>query len=273
MSSPVVSAEVAGALAAFFHGGSGPSHSKLSTAFAATGYGADDPYDIRTQTPNKESRVRAVVSAALRRPTRARELVERLLVDLRLHGCFDSDREANAVHAVTGLRRALKRQGWALSADGMLSQLGDIDLATGGRDALDEQLDRLRRSTEDPAALLGSAKDLLEAVAKFVLEELGSPQDGEFSHLWYLARDRLGIHPTQVAGDSPGAEHVRKIVGAAWMIAEQVNALRNLQGTGHGRTLPTGVSAAMALLVVRQACTIAAFMLETLDRTLGRPAS
>jgi len=146
---------------------------------------------------------------------------------------------------------------------------GEIDLETGGREALDEQLDRLRRSTDDPGALLGSAKDLLEAVAKFVLEELGTPQDGEFGHLWYLARDRLGICPQQVVPDGPAAEQIRKILGASWTIAEQINALRNLQGAGHGRTLPTGVTPEMALMVVREACSVAAFALATLDRLLG----
>jgi hypothetical protein len=57
---------------------------------------------------------------------------------------------------------------------------------------------------------------------------------------------------------------------SAWNIADSVNQLRNLQGTGHGRTLPTGVTAEMALLVVREACSIAEYVLMTLDRTLGR---
>jgi hypothetical protein len=41
------------------------------------------------------------------------------------------------------------------------------------------------RSTEDSAALLDSAKDLIEAVAEFVLEEVGIPLDksADFGHL------------------------------------------------------------------------------------------
>ena len=83
-------------------------------------------------------------------------------------------------------------------------------------------------------------------------------------------RDRLGLLPQQVSGDSPGAKQVRKILQSSWSIAEQVNELRGLQGTGHGRTLPTGISAEMALLVVREACSVAEFMLNVLDRTVGR---
>ena len=271
MPGPPVSDEIGGALGRFFHGGAGPSHSRLTSAFAAAGYGADDPYRVADGTPNKETRVHIVVRAATRRSARARDLVDGILTSLRLSGMFDVERETYDRQAVTTLQRALRREGWDVTDDGLLTTLGEIDLETGGREALDEQFDRLRRSTEDPGALLGSAKDLLEAVAKFVLEELGTGvSDGDFGQLWFLARDRLGIHPKQVVPDGPAADEIRKVLGASWTIAEQANSIRNLQGAGHGHTLPTGVTPEMALLVVREACSVAAFTMATLDRVLGR---
>lgn len=60
---------------------------------------------------------------------------------------------------------------------------------------------------------------------------------------------------------------------AGWKIAQQVNVLRGLQGTGHGRTLPTGVTPEQAVLVVREACAVAEFALSSLDRQLGRRAA
>lgn len=269
MPQPPVSDEVSAALARFFFSGDGPSHSKLSNAFTGAGYGADDPYSATTQTPNKEVRVRTVLGAARRRPARARELVDALLVQLRVHGSFDPDRPAFASREkVKTAQRAFGRCGWTLTDDGILSVAGAIDLTTGGREALDEQVDRLRRSTEDPGQLLGSAKDLLEAVAKFVLEELGleEPKGAGFDHLWYLARERLGILPEQVDPALPGASNIKAILQSSWKIAEQVNKLRVLQGTGHGRTLPTGISADLALLVVREACSVAEYSLVQLDR-------
>jgi hypothetical protein len=109
---------------------------------------------------------------------------------------------------------------------------------TGGRQALDKQVERLRRATEDPGQLLGSAKDLLEAVATFVLEELGIPLpvNASFDHLWYLARERLRVLPEQVDGSLPGANNIKAILQSSWKIAEQVNRLRGLQGTGHGHS-------------------------------------
>lgn len=263
--------EVAAALARFYHGGSGPSHSQLTASFVASGYGDADPYDLALGTPNKEQRVLAVARAAMRRPANERKLVEHLLVLLRVGNHLRlPDGEPSA--ETRTLQRALRRCGWQLTDDGVLASIGIIDLETGGRPALDEQIDRLRRSTEDPGALIGSAKDMLEAVAKFVLEELDLPvsKSADFNYLWHLARERLGLLPAQAPTSVPGGLAIRKILQSSWAIAEQVNTLRGLQGTGHGRTLPTGVSAEVALLVVREACSVAEFTLSTLDQQRGR---
>lgn len=256
--------EVAAALARFFHAGAGPSHSQLTTAFTGAGYLGDDPYDASTQTPNKENRVLAVCRAATRRPQGAAKLVDNLLLALRMRDVFSDE---SYMADVKRLRQALRRTGYELDGGGYISIIGDIDLSTGGREALDEQLERIRRSTDDPALLLGSAKDLLEAVAKFVLEEeqMLPPGNPGFNQLWYLARERLGVLPQQVQDGLPGAAQAKKILQSSWTIAEQVNELRNMQGTGHGRTLPTAINADLALMVVREACSVAQFMLTRID--------
>ncbi|MHB1733751.1 MAG: abortive infection family protein [Ferrimicrobium acidiphilum] len=272
MSQYPVSDEIGTALGKFFFGGSGPSHNALTSVFVGSGYGQDAPYDSSTKTPNKETRVQSAIKAAARRPQHARKLVDGLLVQLRTHGCFDPEASTYNAEAVRVTQRAFYRSGWVLDDHGGLTQEGSIDLSTGGRTALDEQLDRLRRSTDDPGQLLGTAKDLLEAVAKFVLEELEVQLSGapDFDHLWYLARERLGILPQQVKVDLPGAKQIRTILQSSWTIAQQANELRGLQGSGHGRTLPTGVSPEMALLVVREACSVAEYTLNQLDRSRGK---
>jgi hypothetical protein len=179
-----VSDEIAGALGAFFHGGSGPSHSMITGVILRAGYSDGDDYVAgRMDNPNKEQRVQSAVRRAIRRPDRARDLTEGLLTQLRLHGCFQT--ESTYVSRVAALRSALRRSGYSTSDDGTLLTLGAIDLQTGNHSALDEQVDRLRRSTDDPAQLIGSAKDLLEAVARFVLEELSFPvsQNADFGQL------------------------------------------------------------------------------------------
>ena len=239
--------------------------------FSSAGYASDDPYDSSTGTPNKENRVLSVFAAARRRPARARELAEGLLVQFRVHSYFSEDTAEQVRRDVTTLCSALRRSGWDLTEEGELIALGEIDLSTGGRPALEEQIARIRRSTDDPGALIGGAKDLLESVAKFVLDEVGMPVTGkqDFPQLMHLARERLDLLPKNVDMTLPGGEAIRKILQSSHQIADQVNALRAVQGVGHGRTLPTGVSPEMALLVVREASSVAEFMLMTLRRKYG----
>lgn len=165
------------ALAKFFHGGAGPSHSELGRVLTGTGYGDGYVFAMGVRGPNKEQRVLQGLALAKRQPARARDLVEGLLSTLRLAGLIGGDATGEDV---SRLKRALGSSGWYLTEDGYLQPFGQIDLDTGGRAALDEQVDRLRRSSGDPALLIGTAKELLESVSKFVLEELGMPtrQDG-----------------------------------------------------------------------------------------------
>lgn len=237
------------------------------------GYSEADTWNQTPNSLNKEQRVNSVCRAALRRPYGSRRLVEGLIEKLRLHGCFDPDyADRYAPLATRHLQRAMARTRLTLSEDGYPSPLGDVDLTTGGRDALEEQLDRIRRGTDDPGLLLGSAKDLLEATAKFVLSDLDVEvgSSAKFSHLQYMARDRLRLNPQHLDMTTPGPEHIRRILQNAVAIPESVADLRSLQGVGHGRTLPTSVPPELALLVVREACSIAELMLTTLDRQYGR---
>lgn len=260
--------DVIGAVAKFFHGGAGPSHSEISRILTGSGYGDSYVYVPGAQGPNKEQRVLEGLTRAKRQPARAKELLNGLLSALRGAGLIGDDASGADVDR---LKRALASSGWYLTDDGHLRPFGDIDIDTGGRAALDEQLKRLRRSTADPGLLIGTAKDLLESVSKFVLEEMGYPiaSKMDYNQLWHLARERLGVLPQQVDPNLPGADAIRSIHQSTWSIADQVNRLRNLQGVGHGRTLPTGVSEDLALLVVREAATVADYMLARLEREKG----
>lgn len=266
-----MSGEVGGAFGEFFYGGDGPTHAALTGIFQTAGYALADPYDSVDGTPNKQQRVLAVFREAERRTTGAQRLVRELLDALRIKGYTLPDHEAANVAATKSLRSALAHLGWDLTDDGRLQKQGDIDLSTGGRAALDEQLTRLRRNSEDPAALLGGAKDLLESVAKFVLEEAGRLPDRrvEFPEALSLAFEHLGLLPTSVDATTPGGKQLRAIYQSARTVTTAVNELRNLQGTGHGRTLPTGVTREAARFVIREATHVAELMLATHDRQRG----
>lgn len=264
--------EVSAAIAAFFHAGEGPRHVAITRVLTSTGY--PDGYvrpPMGEQGPNKEERVLRAFDAARERPRSSRMLVDELLGLLRNAGLIGAPKERWSEDEKR-LRRALARSGWYLDDDGVLHAGAGVEVDTGGREALDEQVRRLRSSTQDPGLLIGTAKEMLESVAKFVLEELGigAPSSDSFDHLWHLARERLGVLPQRVDPDLPGASAIKEIHQSSWSIARNVNELRKLQGTGHGRTLPTGVSEDLALLVVREACSVAEYMLRLLDKEVGR---
>lgn len=55
--------------------------------------------------------------------------------------------------------------------------IGEIDFETGGQEEIDEQLNCLQKAQDDPALMIGTAKELLEVIAKYVLKESGMPVD------------------------------------------------------------------------------------------------
>lgn len=281
MATQPTSDEVAAALGAFVGGGDGPSHTKLTRAFSRAGYGGVSPYDATSADfrakPNKENRVRDTVSAATREPHRARELIDSILVEYRAFGFFTPRSEVSAetqrLERVRFLKQAFARVDWELDDDGVLRPAGAGAVGSvEGRPAIEDQLERLRRASDDPALLLGTAKEMLESTAKYVLELFNVPysERTDFNELWHHARDRLGLLPEHVDISRPGGGQIRAILGASWTIARTANEIRNVEGTGHGRTLPTGVTPEMALLVVRESCSVAELVLATLDRMTGR---
>lgn len=268
MSSSPINDEVAAALGQFFYGGAGPSHTELTRAFTAAGLSQHDPYDSATGTPNKQQRVIEVCRVAVRRPDNAKKLAEGILDALRRRGTFRDDDSAEDVAV---LRSALAHIGWSLSGEGRLERLGAIDLETGGRAALDEQLARLRKNIDDPAAALGFAKELLEAVMKFVIEGSGMPlpDNPKWPLLIHLSFDRLNFEVKVVDESIPGTKAVRAIYQSAKTVIESVNELRNVHGTGHGRTLPSVLREDTAIYVVREAVHVAELMLSTYDRQMS----
>lgn len=119
--------------------------------------------------------------------------------------------------------------------------------------------------------MLGTAKEMMESTAKYVLDELGAPApaSADFPYLLYLARERLGVRPEDIAATSPETVAVKKILGAAAIIADQVNYLRDREGTGQGRILPSGISESVAHLVVRESCSIVELLFAALDERMA----
>lgn len=178
---------------------------------------------------------------------------------------------------VEPVRKALRRDGCQIDADGTITPptppaapLPQIPLdGLRDPDAILDHLHRIHRAgDEDPALVIGSAKELIESTAKTVLIERGQPFDDKNDDMAMLirkAQQALQLHPASVAHGPDSSDAVKKILGSVSGVALGVNELRNLTGTGHGPgTRRVGLRARHAQLAVNATLTWCQLMLGTL---------
>lgn len=264
-------ARISHAVSKFFFNGAGPSHRTISSVLVSAGLGDDYKYDPEGRGPTKQQRIESAFARSRRQPGSARKLLQGLLGLL----ANESLLESNENDDYQSLKRALAAHRFFVDEQLKIRRFGAVDLKTGGRSALDQQLARMRRAEGDTALLLGTSKEVLESTAKLVLEQVQGFHREElnkmrFPQVWALSRECLGVMPKQVDVNQPNHATIRKLYQAIWQVAEQVNELRNEQGTGHGDTLPIGISEALAKLIVREVCVVSEFMLDAADRMSGR---
>ena len=89
---------------------------------------------------------------------------------------------------------------------------------------------------EDPAAVVGETKDLLEYVMKTSLHRCGQHEVDKlrFPTLTDTCLAELGLRPDTKPA-TPAERHARKFASTAASMIEAINKLRNDVGTGHGR--------------------------------------
>lgn len=244
-----------------------PSHSDLDFYFKRANLTRADPRAMG-QVVGKSKRVRAVLSWALDNdPAAGESLVGSLVAAIRGYGGF---REGcpNYVgrDCILNAVQAFRAEGFDLSTDGelrplVLDNLSDKELTM----ALRAYVRRARRGAIDAALLAGTGKDLLEAVAKHVLDSLwGQHPQTNLPALLGQAFVALGMatpadKPTQ--GEAPQKQYERKLydLGCA------VNTLRNKEGTGHGRPFLPTLSQAEAASAVQAMGLVCDYMLQKLE--------
>src|SRR5258708_742243 len=87
----------------------------------------------------------------------------------------------------------------------------------------------------DRPGVVGTAKDLIECIARSVLLATGVTlgDNAKFSSLIYEAQKAL---KRQAGSDIGQSEEIRAIANAAQAIATSISPLRNQVGSGHGRS-------------------------------------
>jgi phage gp36-like protein len=185
-----------------------------------------------------------------------------------------NDPREDAQVSVETMRRKLQREGFEIDELGRIRRPGEALSAVLVSQLSDESairlhLARIQDAVDDrPEEVIGAAKDLIEATVKHVLLQVGEPipPNASLPELTRLAQRSLLLHPEVLAPTRPGAETIKKILGALSTIATGTAELRNLYGTGHGQAVRTaGLHTRHARLTALVAQAYVTFLLETLS--------
>ncbi|MCK5724082.1 MAG: abortive infection family protein [Gammaproteobacteria bacterium] len=216
-----------------------PSHSDILFEIQKAGLEKFDPNKPGQSPVGKMKRVRIVlVSSFEELAEKAEEFAYGLLSSIRANGGFRKE-SLNYVgdNEIKNLASALKPKGILLGGDGSVTPLILDGLsAREYTEALSNYISRAKKGMEDSALIVGTSKDLMEAVAAHIIvEKYGNyPTSSNFPTLLGQAFVVLGMATSQ---DKKGeSEHPRKeIERNLYDLACSINRLRNKQGTGHGR--------------------------------------
>lgn len=245
-----------------------PSHSDLEFQIKRAGLGSADPV-AQGQTVGKAKRVRAVLTWALdNAPQSGEELVSSLVGTVRGCGGFRADSPSFVgKEALESAIAAFKEEGYSLSSDGVLvaevlDSLSGVDLTR----ALEAYVRRAKRGVEDAALLVGTGKDLLEAVAKHVIVRRMSIEPGQMDFPTLLGQAFYALGMASPADPSQPGEHPRRrLERSLYEAGCAVNALRNREGTGHGRPWLPNVKDDEGQMAVEVMGVVAGYMLRALQ--------
>jgi hypothetical protein len=132
-----------------------------------------------------------------------------------------------------------------------------------------QQVTRMEAAVDaDPGLAIGTAKEFVESVCKTILDERGVGYDrtDDLPALVRKTTKVLQLAPDDIAGTSPAAETIRRMLMNMATVVQGSAELRNAYGTGHGRSkaqATAALTARHARLAVGAAATIGTFLYET----------
>lgn len=244
-----------------------PSHSDIEFQIDQAGLVAADP-GRQGRPVGKSKRVRGTLSWALSNNVVAGEsLVFGLIATVRGYGGFRTG-SGNycGSEAIENLRAAFITEGWDLGDDGSLQpRLLDSLSGKALTAALRAYVERARKGALDDPLVAGTAKDLLEATAAHVLvQKWGSySATSNFPTLLGQAFSALGL-ATPMDSVVSGEPIQKRLERGAFELGCALNALRNKQGTGHGRPWDSTVTRSQARFAIESMGNIAVLMLDAL---------
>ncbi len=249
-----------------------PSHSDIEFCISQWKLIQGDP-NSQGQTMGKAKRVRAVLSWAIEHSfEEGRGFVGQLIAMVQSYGGFRAG-SPNHVgdEAIISLREAMASEGFVLTSDGEL-QPAALDAMSGAEltEALGAYVRRAQKGAEDAALLVGTGKDLLEAISAHVLCECWGQNSAQPNFPMLLGQAFVALDlktPAQspVSGEPPQHRLHRALYDAACA----VNTLRNKQGTGHGRPWLPSVTPEEARHATQVMGVVGELLLRTLKQKKG----
>jgi Abortive infection C-terminus len=245
-----------------------PTHYDLGRIIKECRLESTDPNQGPGPPVGKAKRIRIVLLDALDHDLPAgQRLLRKLVTVVRSDGGFrDGSDNYVGAEAISNLADELQEQGFELSEDGYLRPIV-LDTLAGVEvtNALKGYARRAQQGALDAALVVGTGKDLLEAVAAHILVEQGASSDaGKLNFPDLLSFAFVSLRMTIPRGAPSSITAQQRIEMALFEAGCAVNTLRNKQGTGHGRPFLPTVSAKEATTAVQVMGVIATDMLRRL---------
>ena len=122
---------------------------------------------------------------------------------------------------------------------------------------------------ENPTEAIGKAKELVESCCKTILEN----ESIEIGKEWDMPRlvdetfKLFKIMPKNISDDVKGAKSIKQVLGSLKGVAQGMAELRNLYGSGHGKSESyTGLEPRHAYLAVGSCITLVRFLWDSYER-------
>jgi hypothetical protein len=183
------------------------------------------------------------------------------------------DEHGELVTDAKDMIRSLQRDGVPIDDEGELTtSVVALNVPLSGFNRLgdprvvQQHLERISVNVErDPAAAVGSCKELVESVCKFILQDYGVEftRKDDLLDLYKKVARELKLNREAVPGSAKGSEAAHRVLQNLSTTVQSLAELRNELGLGHGRTTPSPAFARHARLAFNSARAVVEFLLET----------
>lgn len=190
--------------------------------------------------------------------------VARLLATLNEHLIRD-DWEITEVSQLSGKPVFEGRRREAVKMPTQALELGEYDRLDSPQ-VIRDHLRRIDRDLKsDPAAAIGSSKELVESVCKTILDDYGEdyPRGDDVPDLYKRVQKVLKLNTEAVPDDTRASASAVKTLRALVTTIHSLAELRNAIGSGHGRTTRSPALTRHARLAFNASVAVTEFLLDT----------